>query len=429
MQALPPDPASVPGPAHDDGEVGALPVAPRPRTATLAAIALGGAGLLTALFLAGLLPKLHHQHALKEETAATAGAKPRVSVQAPRRMSTGQGVSLPGNVQALRETTVFARTSGYVKRRLVDIGDHVSEGQLLAELETPDLHQELLAAQAARGEAQAALEQSRNGLAFSRVNVDRARLLKPEGLTPQQDLDQREAAFTAAGTDVRRAEASLRSASAKLAQLAELESFARVTAPFAGTVTARSTEVGALVTAGNGVGQALFKVAQVDRLRVLTSVPQAYAPRVRVGEKARVTVRELKGRVFAGTITRSAGSLDAGSRTLLTEVEVPNDDGALLPGMYATVDLDMVGVDPPLLVPASALIVSAEGTSLATVDADNRVHLIKVTIEGDYGAELGIGTGLAADARVVSNPGERLREGLEVEVAVPAPAASASAKK
>ena len=414
-----PDPHAPHDPEGD--ELTALPEVPRPRPGTLVAVALAGAGLLGGLFLAGLLPKLARERALRAESSAVAATLPRVTIATPRRAQASSGVSLPGSVQALRETTVFARTSGYVKRRLVDIGDKVVEGQLLAELEIPDVHQERLQADGARAQAQASLEQAKSSLDFSKVSADRTTALAPEGLATQQDLDQKRSALAGAGSGVRAAEATVRSADARVRQLAELESFARVTAPFAGTVTARTVEVGALVTAGNGVGQALFKVAEVDRLRVFVGVPQAYASHVRTGEKATVTVRELAGRSFPGTITRAAGALDPVARTMLTEVEVGNEDGALLPGMYAQVDLRVAGVEPPLLVPGSALIVSAEGTALATVGADRRVHLVKVVIEADYGAEVGIATGLAADAQVVTNPGERLREGGEVEIAAVAP--------
>jgi RND family efflux transporter MFP subunit len=410
----------------DDDEIIALPAAPTPKRRTIVAIVLGVTGLLVVLFLVGLVPRLRRDHALRTETRAAAEARPRVNAAPPRRVPTGQAASLPGSVEPRRETTVFARTSGYVKRRLVDIGDKVTEGQLLAELETPEIQQDLLQAQASLAEAQSALAQAKTALGFARTTLDRSNALVPQGLATQQDLDLKKSAFDTGTNGVRSAEATIRSREATVRRLVELTSFAKVTAPFAGTVTSRTVEVGALVTAGNGAGQAMFKVAEVDTLRVFVSVPQVYAPLVRVGEEARVSVREYPGRAFPGKITRAAGALDPSSRTMLTEIEVPNGDHALLPGMYAQASLHLAAAHPPLLVPASALVFGAEGTSVLVVGADQRVHRKKIVIEGDYGADLGVAEGIDAEDRVISNPSERLAEGLEVEVVTPAPPTSAA---
>lgn len=421
--------------SSDDEEIGALPDAPTPKRRTIVAIVLGVTGLLVVLFLAGLLPRLRRDHALRAETSAAAEARPRVNAAPPRRVPTGQAASLPGSIEPRRETTVFARTSGYVKRRLVDIGDKVTEGQLLAELETPEVQQDLLQAQASLAEAQSALAQAKTTLGFARTTLDRSSALVTQGLTSQQDLDLKKSAFDTGNNGVRSAEATIRSREATVRRLVELTSFAKVTAPFAGTVTSRTVEVGALVTAGNGAGQAMFKVAEVDTLRVFVSVPQVYAPLVRVGEEAQVKVREYPGRAFPGKITRAAGALDPSSRTMLTEIEVPNADHALLPGMYAQASLHLAAVNPPLLIPASSLVLGAEGTAVLVVGPDQRVRRRKIVIEGDYGADLGVAEGIEAGDRVISNPSERLAEGLEVDVVAPpapasaAPAASAAPEK
>ena len=415
----------APAPADDDDELIELPDAPTPKRRTLVAVALGVTGLFAALFLGGLLPKLHRARALHEEAAAAAAALPRVNAAPPRRVLVGQAASLPGSVTARKETTVFARTSGYVKRRLVDIGDKVTEGQLLAELETPEIQQDLLQAQAAQAEAESALAQAKTALDFARTSLDRSSALVSQGLSSQQDLDLKRSSFEGATNGVRSAEATIRSRQATVKRLVELTSFAKVVAPFAGTVTSRTVEVGALVTAGNGVGQAMFKVADVDTLRVLVSVPQSYAPLVRVGEDAQVTVREYPGRNFPGKITRSAGALDPSTRTMQTEIEVPNGDHALLPGMYAQASLHLAAAHPPLLVPASALLLGAEGTAVLVVGPDQRIHRKSITIEGDYGADLGVSEGIEGEDRVVSNPSERLSEGLLVEVVSAAPPGSA----
>ena len=421
--------------SSDDEEIGALPDAPTPKRRTIVAIVLTVTGLLVVLFLVGLLPRLRRDHALRTETRAAAEARPRVNAAPPRRVPTGQAASLPGSVEPRRETTVFARTSGYVKRRLVDIGDKVTEGQLLAELETPEIQQDLLQAQASLAEAQSALAQAKTALGFARTTLDRSSTLVTQGLSSQQDLDLKKSAFDTGNNGVRSAEATIRSREATVRRLVELTSFAKVTAPFAGTVTSRTVEVGALVTAGNGAGQAMFKVAEVDTLRVFVSVPQVYAPLVRVGEEAQVKVREYPGRTFPGKITRAAGALDPSSRTMLTEIEVPNGDHALLPGMYAQASLHLAAVNPPLLIPASSLVLGAEGTAVLVVGPDQRVRRKKIVIEGDYGVDLGVAEGIEGDDRVISNPSERLAEGLEVDVVTPAapassaPAASAAAGK
>lgn len=420
------DPHVAPAPAHDDENL-VLPSAPTPKKRTVAAVALTVTGLLTVLFLVGLLPRLHREHALRTETAATSEARPRVNAAVPRRVATGAAASLPGSVEPRRETTVFARTSGYVKRRLVDIGDKVTEGQLLAELETPEIQQDLLVAQAALAEAESARAQAKSSLDFARTSLDRSNSLVTQGLSSQQDLDLKKSAFDTGTNGIRSADATIRSRQATVKRLGEQMVFARVTAPFAGTVTSRSVEVGALVTAGNGAGQAMFKIADVDTLRVFVSVPQTYAPLIRVGEDAQVSVREYPGRSFPGKITRATGALDPATRTMQTEIEVPNGDHALLPGMYAQASLHLAASHPPLLVPASALVLGADGTALLVVGADQRVRRKKIVIEGDYGADLGIAEGIEPDDRVISNPSERLAEGLEVEVVSPPPAGGAGA--
>jgi len=418
-------PEPVPVEPADDDENLALPEVPRPRASTLLAIGVGGAALLAGLFLLGLVPKLRHQAAVREETARVVGAAPRVSVIKPRRLASPDGFKLPGAVQALEETTVYARTSGYMKRRFVDLGDQVKEGQLLAELETPEADQELSQARATLGQAEAALEASKTQAEFSRTSVERYRALVKESLASQQDIDQKSAQFNADRANVRAVAATVESQKANVRRLTEIKSFARLTAPFAGKVTARRVELGALVTAGNGTGQALFKVAQLDPVRVFVNVPQAYAPFIRVGEETTVTVREYQGRAFHGKVTRTAGALDPGSRTMLCEVQVPNGDGALLPGMYAQLQIARSGAPAPFVIPASALLASAQGTRVAVVDAEHRAHLIPVVVGDEYGLEVGIAAGLNGDEDVIKNPGERVAEGIEVALAEAAPAASA----
>ena len=260
--------------------------------------------------------------------------------------------------------------------------------------------------------------------AIMSIGVATANSLVTQGLSSQHDLDLKKSAFDTGTNGIRSADATIRSRQATVKRLGEQMVFARVTAPFAGTVTSRSVEVGALVTAGNGAGQAMFKIADVGTLRVFVSVPQTYAPLMRVGEDAQVSVREYPGRSFPGQITRATGALDPATRSMQTEIEVPNGDHALLPGMYAQASLHLAASHPPLLVPASALVLGAEGTAVLVVGADQRVRRKKIVIEGDYGADLGIAEGVLPDDRVISNPSERLAESLEVEVVSAPPAGS-----
>jgi RND family efflux transporter MFP subunit len=227
----------------------------------------------------------------------------------------------------------------------------------------------------------------------------------------QQDLDDRSAAFDAAGADVQVAQAALTASRANVRRLLDTMGFARVTAPFAGVITARMIEVGALVTAGNGAGQELFRIDQSDPVRVMLAVPQSVSAAVHPGLVARATVRQLPGRSFAGTVTRDAQALDTGSRTLLTEVQVPNGDGALLPGMYVDVSLQLERPRPALLIPAGALVVNAGGAQVFVLGADGRVHVRHVVIDVDTGADLAVSQGVAAGERVVLNPDTRLAEG------------------
>ena len=410
---------------HDEDDI-ALPEVPKPRAGTLIAIGAVGLSLLGGLFLLGLVPRLKHDAAVREETAQRAGSAPKVTLVKPKRRASAEGFKLPGQVQALEDTTVFARTSGYLKKRYVDIGDTVTEGQLLAELETPEADQELAAAQATLAQSKGALESAKAQAEFSRVSIDRYRELVKASLASKQDVDQREAQARADAGNVRAASSLVESNQANVRRLLEIKAFARVVAPFAGKVTARKVDLGALVTAGNGTGQALFKVTQLDPVRVFVSVPQAYAPFIRSGGDATILVREYPGRNFVGKVTRTAGALDPGSRTMLTEIQVPNPDNALLPGMYAQLKVERSGAPAPFAVPATALIAGADGTRVAIVDASHNAHLRKVVIGDDYGMEVGVTEGLEGDEDVVANPGERVAEGVLVEVlaaGAPPPAA------
>ncbi|HEX4449165.1 MAG TPA: efflux RND transporter periplasmic adaptor subunit [Polyangiaceae bacterium] len=379
-----------------------------------AAAIVGGAVLIVAAFVVGYLPR-HRARAALEEAAQTSGqAIPGVQVVAPKVGSSDRAVALPGSVQALQETVLYARASGFVKRWLVDIGDKVTDGQLLAEIETPELDQELEQARAQLEQAKPTLLRSKANRELSTANLQRYQQLAPVGVASQADLDQHQAQARVDEADVTVAQATIAAQEANIRRLTQLKGFARVTAPFAGTVTRRWVEIGALVTAGNG--QPLYRVADTDPARVFVQVPQDVAPSLRSEVKAVVTLREYPGRTFEGKVSRVAGELDAATRTMNTEVRIPNGDGALIPGMYAQVAITLPVPHRVFELPATALMSDSEGNRVATVDQDSKIHLVPVVIERDTGANVEISTGLKGEERIVRLASVELVEGRPVEI-------------
>lgn len=375
----------------------------------IAATVLGGA------FLAGWLPRRQARAALEQGTEVAEGAKLRVEIVVPQVGSSDRALTLPGSVQALQETVVYARADGYVRKWHADIGDKVTEGQLLAELDTPELDQQLAQARAQVAQAQAAIVQAQANRDFSKMNLSRYDTLTKQGLSAPADLDQRKAQADVDEANVRVAQASAAAAEANVRRLVQLKGFARVTAPFAGTVTVRTVEIGTLVTAGQATP--LFRIAAMDPARVFVQVPQDVAPGVRAGVPAKVTVREYPGRVFQGTVTRAAEALDPGSRTMNTEVRVPNGDGAMIAGMYAEVALTLPRSHRVLVIPGTAVMADAHGQRVAIVGPDDTLHLVPVVIERDNGATVDVASGIAEGARVVKLASTEMVEGRAVVVA------------
>jgi membrane fusion protein, multidrug efflux system len=389
-------------------------------------LAGGGAAMVAFALLAGYLPRRHAQVALQETAREAEGRLPRVEVVVPRSGSSDRALSLPASVQPLQETLIYARASGYVRRWLVDMGDLVKDGQLLAELDTPELDQQLDQGRAQLEQAIASVAQAKANRELSKSTYERYVPLTKQGLTSPQDLDQRKAQADSDEASVRVAEASVAVQEANMRRLSQLKAFARVAAPFAGRITARSIEVGSLVAAGSG--GPLFKVAATDPARVFVQIPQDVAPSVRVDLPASVTVREYAGRVFSGSVTRASGALDPATRTMNTEVRVPNADGALIPGMYAQVSLTLPYPHRVFEIPATALMNDAMGLRVAVVGSDDVVHLVPVVLERDTGAALEISSGLTGTERIVKLPSAELAEGTTVSVTggnPPAPRASA----
>jgi membrane fusion protein (multidrug efflux system) len=400
------------GRAHDLGFD--LPAPTRiSRTGAVVAVA-GVLFVLGAAFVVGYLPRHRERLALDEAAQGVAGAATRVSVVTPKIGSSDRAVVLPGSVQPLQETVLYARASGFVRRWLVDMGDKVTEGQLLAEIETPELDQELEQARAILAQAQPTLARSKANRELSGANLKRYQQLTPVGVASQADLDQRQAQAQVDEANVSVAQATIEAQQANIRRLTQLKAFARVTAPFAGTVTQRWIEIGALVTAGNG--QPLYRVAALDPARVFVQVPQDVAPGVRADLPATVLVREYPGRSFQGKVARSAGELDSATRTMNTEVRVPNGDGTLIAGMYAQVALTLPSPHRVFELPATALMSDANGLRVATVDDDSKIHLITVVVERDTGTSIELSSGLTGRERVVKLASAEFVEGGPVEV-------------
>ncbi|HEX5660709.1 MAG TPA: efflux RND transporter periplasmic adaptor subunit [Polyangiales bacterium] len=372
----------------------------------IALVAIGGA------FLIGYLPRQKANHALADTTATSTKSAPRVDVIAPKRIDDERTTILPGTVTPLNQTVLYPRAQGYVKQYFVDLGDRVKEGQKLAEIETPELDQQIEQGRAQLMQVEASLGQAKANRDFANTSLERYKALRPAGVASQQDLDQRGAQALVDQSNVAVAEANIQVQRANLRRLQQLKNFAVVTAPFDGVIAARTVEPGALVTPGSTTP--LFELVATNPVRVFVSVPQDLAPSVKVGMKAQVTVREYPSRVFEGIIARSAGALDPATRTMRTEVRVANVDNALLTGMYSQVSLPLASPHAVYELPASAVLADAQGTRVAIVK-EGRVQLRQVVIERDQGASISIARGIDARDRVVRLATGTLTDGMEVQ--------------
>jgi RND family efflux transporter MFP subunit len=382
------------------------------------ALALLAVAVFAGLFLLGWLPRARQQAALAGETALDAQRPPLVRVTLPTPGKATTALELPGTLLAAQETVLYARSSGYVRSWSVDLGDRVKADQVLAEVAAPELDQQLIQAKAVLAQAQAGIAQARATLALAKLSLERFKTLGPT-IATQQDIDSRQADYDTAAANLQLAEAKAQADDADVHRLEQLVGFGRITAPFAGTITLRQIEVGALIAGGGTAAQPLFRLTQTDPLRVVVQVPQDSAQAVHLGIEARVAPRGALGEAVTGRVTRLAHALDAVTRTMRVEIEVPNPDGRILPGMYAQVALVIPNPHPLAMINAAALILSATGPQVAVVDGDQRIHLAPVTIDHDNGAELGISAGIGPGDRVVVNPTGRLAEGTPVEVAAP----------
>ncbi len=358
--------------------------------------------LVAVAFIVGLMPRLRARSALAAETREL--ALPTVAVVSPTPGKPVISPPLPAEIKPWIEAPIYARASGFLKRWLVDLGARVEAGQLLAEIETPELDQELERARHQLAEAEAAL-------ALSKTTAERYTELLKTASVSEQETAEKQADFTLKTATVQAARANVR-------RLEELRGFARVSAPFAGVINARLVDVGDLVSASGS--KELFRLAQTDKLRVYVRVPQAQAAGIAPGQKAELLIPEMPNRVFTGTVARTAGAISPDSRTLLTEIEVDNSRGELLAGSFGQVRFIEARKSPPLTLPGNTLLFRAEGPQVGIVLADGKVELRSVKLGRDFGATVEILGGVSTNDRVMLNPPDSLADGAKVRVAAPA---------
>jgi membrane fusion protein (multidrug efflux system) len=402
----------------------APPVAPMANHRVLR-FAIVFAIVLVALLVVGILPRRSVQRQLATQVASATTAIPIIAVATAQRPTAANTVLLPGTMEALHEAAIYARVSGYVRRWYVDLGTPVRAGQVLADIDVPELQQSVL-------QARAQLAQAQSALVLARANLERWRILAADSAVTVQELQIYEQAYDAAGASVRAAEAYLRG-------LVSTLQYTQVRAPFNGIVTARNVEYGALITAAGAssapltaggsqftpassvTAASLFRVAQTDTMRVYVTVPQPYVASIRAGLPADLVVANLGNQSFRGTIVRTAGAVDPATRTLLAEVDVPNPGRVLLPGMYTQLRITVQRVDAPLMIPSTALVTRAAGPQVIELipGASGRatVHLRSVQVARDYGATLEIVSGLTDGALVATIGTQILTDGQTVRIA------------
>ncbi len=366
-----------------------------------------------AASIAGIVRRVHANTELVKTT--NANAAPPVSLEQPVFEKDAREIVLPGNIQAFTLAPIYARTTGYVKSWSHDIGSHVRKGDLLAVIETPELDRQL-------DQAKADLATAVSNAALAKLTADRYRGLIAQNAVSQQDTDNAVALLEARNTEVNSAQANVH-------RLEELQSFERIVAPFDGVITARNLDIGQLVTPagstttpGSGTisgSKEIFDLSAIGTLRVFINVPQIYAPDAKNGVTATLTLPQYPGRIFRGRLVRSSGAVDPATRTLLAEVDVDNRSGELLPGSYAAVHLNVSTNVPALIVPVSALILEPDGLHVATVDATNHAHIVRVTEGRDSGSTMEILSGLAPGQSIIAIPPDSLTEGELVRVVSP----------
>ncbi len=380
-----------------------MPTEPRPpvsrrKLGLFGVVAVIGAGLIVAT---GIRAREDSSAKLKEWTDAQ--AIPTVAVAPPAARALNPTIDQPGRLEAYSRAPIFARVSGYLKSWSADIGAKVKAGDVIAEIEAPDLDQQLL-------QAKADLISQQSSAQLSEATLNRRKTLLASNFVSMQEIDERTA-------DLNNKKAAVKSGQANVERLEALAGYKKITVPFDGVVTSRETDVGALINAGGGAGPAMFVVSDITKLRVYVNVPQNYVPAVRIGAKAVLTMPEYPNRTFAATVEASSQSVDVGSGTTRMQLGLDSAGGELMPGGFASVRLSLERDAVPLHIPSSALIFNKDGLRVATVGADEKVRFKTVTIARDLGKEIEIASGLAADDRVIIAPPDGLADGDQVRVA------------
>jgi RND family efflux transporter MFP subunit len=385
--------------SHEEAATRELLKGARPtHTAWVALLLMALVVLFGAAFVLGYLPKVRQERAIGAEAAERSAALPQVTPVKVRLAEAVTEVPLPGTTEAIQEAGIYARTDGYVKQRYVDIGDRVKGGQLLAEIETPETDQSLKQAVANVFQAQAQVNKAQADLNLAKTTYERFMAAGLGGGVSKQEQDEKAAAVTTAQKTLESQQATVVAMEANVNRLRELQQFQKVVAPFEGIVSARNVDVGSLISAGSGNSgiKEMFHLVDSSVIRLRVAVPQTYSVSIKAGQMAAVTVREYPKRVFDAKVVRTAGALDAASRTLQVEVNVPNANGDLLAGMYATVRFKVPRGSPPVVIPANALMIDAAGPKVAVIDAGDRIHYRAVTLGRDYGPEIEVTGGVEA---------------------------------
>jgi RND family efflux transporter MFP subunit len=388
---------------------------------------------LAGLSWTGYKPWKERQNRLFASTKAEVEREPVVTVVMASRAPSTTDLVLPSAISAVLETPVYARAEGYITKLYVDIGDKVKEGQVLLDVDTPDLDEQLRQNRhrynqfkASSGSTMAALVQSKASLKLAEVVLNRTKKLVAQGIMAQQDLDDKQAAYDVAFAATASAQAAVESAEeGKKAVNSDIErliyqtQYKKVVAPFTGVITVRNCAVGNLVsgTAAANTGAGLYRIADPRVLRVFIAVPQTNAPSVQVGMGADLELAEFPGRLFHGTVARTASSIDPAARTLRTEVRIENKDWTILPGMYGNVHLKVPNPNTAWIVPGDTTLARPDGTYVAVVEPNMRIRLQKLNVSRDMGRELEVIQGLRGDERLVVNPSDDIREGVEVKLA------------
>jgi len=368
-------------------------------------VAVLAAAAVVLVVIGGIIPRRRAEADLAIETEEM--AIPTVSIVHPQRSAPVNEVVLPANVQAYIDSPIYARTNGYLKTWSVDIGAHVKQGQLLAEIETPEVDQQLR-------QARADLQTAEANLNLAKITADRyTGLLKTDSVS-KQDADNAQGNYAAQKATVQSAEANVK-------RLEELQSFEKIYAPFEGVITFRNTDIGHLIDSGSsgGVRTELFHIAQPDKLRVYVNVPETYAPAAKVGLQADLVLSEFPGRRFPGTLVRTANAIDQSTRTLLVEIRVDNPTGNLLSGAYAEVHLKLPNAVSSFILPVNTLIFRSEGLQVASVTDGQHAELKPITIGHDYGTQVEVVSGLTGDESIIVNPPDSIVNGQQVRIVNP----------